>query len=203
MKVQSMEHGARNAGSDSSDVPRSEFRDPHSPLPAFRDPSSAIRILGIDPGTATVGWGVVEQTDGQLKSIAHGHISTSPKDEPATRLREIHKDIEALIKKYHPDESAIEKLFFFKNQKTIIEVAQARGVILLTLSQKIPTIGEYTPLQVKQALTGYGRAEKNQVQQMVKSVLGLSEIPKPDDVADALALAICHIHSRKILQKGV
>lgn len=176
-----------------------------SPLSLIPYPYSAFRILGIDPGTATVGWGVVEEANGKLKSVAHGHISTSPKDDPATRLKEIHNDLQEIIKKYQPDEASVEKLFFFKNQKTIIEVAQARGVILLTLSQKISTIGEYTPLQVKQALTGYGRAEKNQVQQMVKSILQLKEIPKPDDVADALALAICHIHSSRAtraIQRG-
>ncbi len=162
-----------------------------------------LRILGIDPGTATVGWGVVEQSNGELRSIAYGHIATSPKDAPAIRLKEIASDLKKIIQTYSPDEAAVEKLFFFKNQKTIIDVAQARGAILLTLTKEIPTIAEYTPLQIKQALTGYGRAEKNQVQQMVKSVLHLSQIPKPDDVADALAIAICHLHSRKVSQMGV
>lgn len=170
-------------------------------IPSLSSPT--LRILGVDPGTATVGWGIVEQKDGRLVSIAHGHISTSPKDTNATRLKEIAHDLAKIIESYHPDEAAIEKLFYFKNQKTIIEVAQARGVLLLTLAQKIPIIAEYTPLQIKQSLTGYGRAEKHQVQQMVKSVLSLKEIPKPDDTADALAIAICHIHSRKILQTGV
>lgn len=163
----------------------------------------ALRILGIDPGTATVGWGVIEERGGQLFSIAYGHISTSPKDDSATRLREIEQDLNKILYTYSPNETAVEKLFFFKNQKTIIDVAQARGAILLTLSKEIPTIAEYTPLQIKQALTGYGRAEKNQVQQMVKSVLHLSVVPKPDDVADALAIAICHLHSRKVSQIGV
>lgn len=162
-----------------------------------------IRTLGIDPGTAIVGWGVVEQNNGKLKSVAYGHISTSPKHAPAERLKEIAKDLQKIIDTYSPDEASVEKLFYFKNQKTIIEVAQARGVVLLTLSQKIPIIAEYTPLQIKQALTGYGRAEKSQVQEMIKSILNLSAIPKPDDTADALAVAVCHIHSRKISKIGV
>lgn len=166
--------------------------------PILRSPLSVLRVLGIDPGTATVGWGVVEQTDGQLKSVAYGHISTSPKDGASARLKEIARDLEKIIANYHPDEAAIEKLFYFKNQKTIIEVAQARGVLLLTLAQKISIIAEYTPLQIKQSLTGYGRAEKHQMQHMVKSILKLKEIPKPDDAADALAIALCHLHSRRI-----
>lgn len=166
-----------------------------SPLSVINSPLSALRVLGIDPGTATVGWGVVEQIEGKLKSVAYGHISTSPKDDPADRLKEIAQDLKNIIRTYAPDEATVEKLFFFKNQKTIIEVAQARGVILLTLAEKIPTLSEYTPLQIKQALTGYGRADKRQMQEMVKSILGLSTIPKPDDTADALAIAICHIHS--------
>lgn len=165
--------------------------------------SPSLRILGIDPGTATVGWGVVEQSKGKLKSVAYGHISTSSKNNPATRLQEISQDLKKIIHTYSPNEVAIEKIFFFKNQKTIIEVAQARGALLLTLAQHIPTIAEYTPLQIKQALTGYGRADKNQIQEMVKSILHLSVIPKPDDVADALAIAICHAHSRKISKMGV
>lgn len=169
----------------------------------LRSPLSTLRVLGIDPGTATVGWAVVEQKEGGIFPLSYGHISTSPKDTPERRLIEIATDLSEIIQKYHPNEGAVEKLFYFKNQKTIIEVAQARGAILLTLAQHIPIIAEYTPLQIKQSLTGYGRAEKHQMQQMVKSVLNLTAIPKPDDTADALAVAICHIHSRKILQQGV
>ncbi len=113
------------------------------------------------------------------------------------RLMEIAADVKKIISTYHPDESAIEELFFFKNQKTIVSVSQARGVLLLTLSQAGLTIAEYTPLQIKQSLTGYGRADKRQVQEMVKTIMKLKHIPKPDDAADAIAIAICHAQSRK------
>ncbi len=155
-------------------------------------------ILGIDPGTATVGWGVIESKGGMLLPKHYGHISTS-KDLPLEkRLAEIADDLEILLKKFKPAEAAVEELFFFNNQKTAISVAQARGVILLTLERFGVKIYGYTPLQVKQALTNYGRADKAQMQLMVKSVLRLSAIPKPDDVADALALAVCHASRRKM-----
>ncbi|MCX6765376.1 MAG: crossover junction endodeoxyribonuclease RuvC [Candidatus Moranbacteria bacterium] len=156
-----------------------------------------MKILGIDPGTATVGWAVISENKGRLTPDAWGHISTSSKKQTAERLKEISKDIEKIIKKYNPQESAVEDIFFFKNLKTAVKVSQARGAILLTLEKQEIRIAEYTPLQVKQAITGYGRAEKRQVQLMVKNILKLKQIPKPDDVADALAIAICHIHSRK------
>lgn len=157
-----------------------------------------MRILGIDPGTATVGWGVIEVTGGQAVSVAYGHISTS-KDLPLEkRLAEIADDIEAIVTKFHPEEAGVEELFFFNNQKTAISVAQARGVILLTLERLCVSISGYTPLEVKQALTNYGRADKTQVQLMVKSVLKLPAIPKPDDTADALAIALCHMSRRKV-----
>jgi len=162
--------------------------------------SPPIRVLGIDPGTATTGWGIVE--DGaKPKALAYGHIGTPASWSDVDRLLEIERDLLDLCKKYRPQEAAVEKLFFFKNQKTIISVAQARGVTLLTLRKETPIIGEYTPLQIKQSLTGYGRAEKHQMQMMTASLLGLSEIPKPDDAADALAVALCHLHSRKALQQ--
>lgn len=157
-----------------------------------------MRILGIDPGTATVGWGVIETQGSKNTVVAFGHISTS-KDLPlAERLKEISQDISAIIKEYKPEEAAVEELFFFKNKKTVISVAQARGAILLTLENLYVRVSGYTPLQVKQALTNYGRADKSQVQLMVKAVLKLSAIPKPDDVADALALALCHSSRRKM-----
>jgi crossover junction endodeoxyribonuclease RuvC len=157
-----------------------------------------MRILGIDPGTATVGWGVIESDGGKVSSVDFGHISTS-KDLPAEkRLAEIASDIEALIQKFQPEEASVEELFFFNNQKTVISVAQARGVILLTLERFGVTISGYTPLEVKQALTNYGRADKAQVQLMVKNILRLASIPKPDDAADALALAVCHASRRKM-----
>ena len=157
-----------------------------------------MRILGIDPGTATVGWGVIEIEGGKAKAIAYGHISTSKDLPDEQRLVEIATDLGALIKQYSPTEAAVEELFFFKNQKTIISVAQARGVILLTLQNLCVSISGYTPLEVKQALTNYGRAEKSQVQLMVQAILKLPTLPTPDDTADALAIALCHASRRKV-----
>lgn len=157
-----------------------------------------MRILGIDPGTATVGWGVIEIQGGKTSTVAFGHISTSKDLAPEKRLAEISSDLENIVKQYRPEEAAVEELFFFKNQKTIISVAQARGCILLTLENLCVSIHGYTPLEVKQALTNYGRADKSQVQLMVKAILTLKEIPKPDDTADALAIALCHASRRKM-----
>ncbi len=154
-----------------------------------------MRILGIDPGTATTGWAILDE---KMTPVAYGHISTDPGQPESQRLFEIVRDLESIIEKYHPEEAAVEKLFFFKNKKTIIQVGQSRGALLLTLSKKNIRISEYTPLQVKQALTGYGKAEKKQIQLMVKNILKLKTIPKPDDTADALAIALCHLNSRKI-----
>ena len=158
----------------------------------------SIRVLGIDPGTATTGWAVMEEKKGILIPVGYGHISTSSKQSAPRRLKEITTDIEKIIRKYKPREAAVEDIFFFKNLKTAVKVSQSRGAILLTLEKQKIKISEYTPLQVKQALTGYGRAEKKQIQLMVKNILNLKSIPKPDDAADALAIAICHINSRKI-----
>lgn len=155
-----------------------------------------MRILGIDPGTATVGWGVLEVNGSAMTAIAYGHISTSPALPLSERISEISRDLQEISRKYSPEEASVEKIFFFKNQKTVIAVSQARGAILLTLETLGIRLSEYTPLQVKQSLTGYGRAEKRQMQIMIKSILKLAEIPKPDDVADALALALCHANSR-------
>ena len=160
-----------------------------------------MRIIGIDPGTATTGWAVLEEKKGFIEPIAFGYISTSPKQDEADRLLEIVEDLDKIIKKYKPHEAAIERVFFFKNQKTIIQIGQSRGIILLTLKKKNIKIFNYTPLQLKQALTGYGRAGKKQIQAMAKNILKLNLVPKPDDVADALALAICHINSRKYLKE--
>lgn len=154
--------------------------------------------MGIDPGTATTGWAIVEENKGKMNPIAYGHISTSPKDSTSQRLKEVADDIEKIINKYQPQESAVEDIFFFKNVKTAVKVSQSRGVILLTLEKKNVKVFSYTPLQVKQAITGYGRAEKKQIQLMVKNILKLKSIPKPDDTADAIAIALCHLNSRKI-----
>lgn len=156
-----------------------------------------MRVLGIDPGTAITGWAVLEEKNGEIIPVAYGCITTDKKLSDEERLCEIAADISKIIDKYEPREAAIEKLFFFKNQKTIITVAQARGAILLTLKQKGVKVCGYTPLVVKQAITSYGRAQKKQVQEMTKNILKLKTIPKPDDCADAIAIAICHINSRK------
>jgi crossover junction endodeoxyribonuclease RuvC len=161
-------------------------------------PTSGVRVLGIDPGTATVGWAIIEEINGVLCPLAFGHISTEKTESEENRLCEISCDIHSIIEKYKPQEAAVEQLFFFKNKKTIISIGQSRGAILLTLEQKNVRISSYTPLQVKQSVTGYGKAEKKQVQLMVKNILKLASMPKPDDVADAIAIAICHINSRKI-----
>jgi len=154
-------------------------------------------ILGIDPGTAIIGYGLIEKEEkGQkLKAIKYGCIKTSKDFTTAERLRVLNEELGALIKKYRPDIVAVEDIFFFKNLKTAIKVSQARGVILLTIANANLHVAEYTPLQIKQAVACYGRAEKNQVQQMVRRLLGLKEVPKPDDAADALAVAICCAHS--------
>ncbi len=156
-------------------------------------------ILGLDPGTAITGWGVINSIKKTPELKAFGSIQTDSKTDNAQRLCEIADDLEKIINQYQPDEIAIEDLFFFKNLKTAVKVAQARGVLILVSSrQKIPVF-EYTPLQVKQALTGYGRADKNQVQLMVKNILKLEKIPKPDDAADALAVSICHQQTNIII----
>lgn len=158
-----------------------------------------MKILGIDPGTAIVGWAVVEASGSSVKSIAFGHITTAKTLSPEKRLQEIRSDLVTLLKRYRPEEGAVEDIFFFNNQKTAMAVSQARGVILLTLSDFGLKLSSYTPLQVKHALTNYGRADKKQVQQMVKTILKLSKIPEPDDTADALAIAVCHASHRRFL----
>ncbi len=154
-------------------------------------------ILGIDPGIGRCGWGIVEGKNSAFKALNYGCIETSSKKEIPQRLREIYEQIEEIIKKYSPDALAIEELFFNTNAKTAFVVGQARGVVLLAGARaKIP-IFIYTPLQVKIALTGYGRAEKSQIGQMVKTLLKLNAVPKPDDTADALAIALSHIFSAR------
>ena len=158
-------------------------------------------ILGIDPGYAIVGFGVIEKTKNQTRVLDYGVIETHKSEKMAVRLNKIYEGIEFLINKYKPDHFSIEELFYHTNQKTVINVAMARGVILLAATRLmgVDKLYEYTPLQIKQALTGVGRAEKKQVQYMVKSILGLDTIPRPDDAADALAVALCHIQTNSIL----
>ena len=149
-------------------------------------------ILGIDPGLAIVGWGIIESVKGRIRPIAYGAIRTPAHTSIESRLLTIEEDLTTLIEKYKPDEMAIEELFFTNNITTGIAVAEARGVILCTAHKLKININEYTPLQVKSAVVGYGRAEKHQVIAMVTSLLKLKAPPKPDDTADALAIAICH-----------
>lgn len=154
-----------------------------------------MRILGIDPGYAIVGVGVVEYEGNKFKVVDYGAITTDAGEDMFDRLKKIYDEAEAIIERLKPDAMAIEELFFNSNQKTAINVAQARGVLILAAKNKNIPVFEYTPLQVKQAVVGYGRADKVQVQQMTKAILNLEKIPKPDDTADALALTICHAHS--------
>ena len=151
-----------------------------------------MRILGIDPGLAIVGWAVIDSDKGQLYPVAFGAITTPAHTPVENRLLMIKQDLETVIDKYAPTEMAIEELFFNTNITTGITVAEARGVILCTAHSKGLKISEYTPLQVKQAVVGYGKAEKHQVIAMVTSILKLKNPPKPDDTADAVAIAICH-----------
>lgn len=154
-------------------------------------------ILGIDPGLATVGFGVIKTLPNGNKPLDYGIISTPKELSLPQRLALIEKGVTALITKYQPDEIALEELFFNNNQKTAINVAQARGVILNTCYRHTQKLFEYTPLQIKQALTGYGRAEKKQIQYMVTSFLSLKSVPKPDDAADALAVALTHANTAR------
>jgi len=155
-----------------------------------------MKIIGIDPGTAIIGYGIINSGK-ILELIDYGCITTSINLSTAERLEKLHKELEVLIKKHKPEIVAVEDIFFFKNLKTAIKVSQARGVILLTIAQNKIPVAEFTPLQIKQAVACYGRAEKAQVQKMVKVLLNLKEIPRPDDAADALAIAICCAHSAK------
>lgn len=153
-----------------------------------------MRILGIDPGFAIVGWGVIDYRGSRLIPVAYGAITTPAKTPMQSRLSSIYSQLGGVIDKYGPSRMSIEELFWNTNSTTGIAVAEARGVILLGAHTKGLAINEYTPLQVKQAVVGYGRAEKKQVMTMVKTLLGLDAIPRPDDAADALAMAICDAH---------
>ncbi len=152
-------------------------------------------ILGIDPGLAIVGYSLVSNSGNEFKVLNYGVIRTSAELDDIERLKIIYNDIIELIEEYQPDHMAVEELFINKNMKTAIKVGQARGVIILAGCKSNLEVFEYTPLQVKQAVTGYGRANKSQVQEMVKSLLNLRKIPRPDDAADALAVSVCHGHS--------
>lgn len=155
-------------------------------------------ILGIDPGLATMGYGVVKAERGKIEPIDYGVVLTPKEESLPKRLELLQQGLTEVIEKYKPDEAALEELFFCKNITTGINVAHARGVILLTLVKHCGKLFEYTPMQIKQGLTGYGRADKRQIQQMVKLVLGLKEVPKPDDAADALAVAVLHAQTGRL-----
>ncbi len=158
-----------------------------------------MRTMGIDPGTATMGWGIVEDDGaGGQQLVAYGALTTPKEHQLAERLKTLYDGLEGLIARYQPDSAGIEELFFGKNVTTAIAVAHARGVALLALAHANVPLNEYRPMAIKQAMTGYGRADKRQMQEMVRMQLGLDHIPKPDDAADALAIAICQAHSASI-----
>ena len=154
-------------------------------------------ILGLDPGTALTGYGLVREQDGQLAAVAYGVIATPSDLALPKRLQQIYSELGRLIASYRPEVSAVEQLFFSRNVRTALVVGHARGVVLLALADAGLPVFEYTPLQVKQALSGYGRAGKAQIQEMVRLLLALEAVPTPDDAADALAVAICHAHSAR------
>jgi len=155
-------------------------------------------ILGLDPGTATAGYAIIDKNRNKLTVVEYGCIKTSSSQKAGDRLVHIEKELQKIIKLFKPEESAIENLFFLTNVKTAMAVSQARGVMLLALSKLKVPIFEYTPLQIKLTVTGYGKASKLQIQRMVKGILKLKEIPYPDDAADALAIAICHAYQLKV-----
>lgn len=155
-------------------------------------------ILGIDPGTATTGFGIIRRLpNNKIEHVNHGIISTPAGMLDCHRLQIVSNEMKKLFKKYQPDLISVEKLFFFKNAKTVMNVSQSRGIILLEAANAKVPLFEFTPLQAKMAITGYGRANKKQIQKMVQMILGLEAIPRPDDAADALAMAICCAHSYK------
>lgn len=151
-----------------------------------------MKILGIDPGYAIIGWGILQYERGRFAPVDFGAVTTAAGTPFVERLQQIYTDLSLILAKHQPDAMAIEKLYFQNNQKTAIEVAEARGVILLAAQNAGVPIYEYTPLQVKSAVTGYGQAQKPQVMEMTRRLLRLQQVPRPDDTADALAIAICH-----------
>lgn len=155
-------------------------------------------VLGIDPGTAITGYGLVNERAGQAVALAYGAITTASDLSLPDRLLAIHRELDQIIRQYRPAQAAIEQLFFNKNVRTALAVGHARGVVMLTLAQAGVPMYEYTPLEVKLAVSGNGRADKRQIQQMVTLLLNLDKIPKPDDAADALAIALCHLHSARL-----
>jgi len=159
------------------------------------------KILGVDPGYAILGWGVIEYSASRYRLLGCGTVETDKDMLWPERLKTIYSGLMETIELYSPDECAVEELFFNSNQKTAIKVGEARGSAILACANAGLRVFEYTPLQVKQALTGYGRAEKRQIQEMVRQILGLEKAPRPDDAADAVAVAICHANSSGYLER--
>lgn len=158
-------------------------------------------VIGLDPGSAITGFGILEENhDHSLKVIDYGVLRTTPDMAVADRLQSLYEQLNELLVLHKPQSGAVENLFFQRNVSTAITVGQARGVLMLALAQAGISVAEYNPMEIKQAVAGYGKADKQQMQQMVKMLLGLKSVPRPDDAADALAVAICHIHSRKLTQ---
>ncbi len=156
-----------------------------------------MRIIGLDPGTATTGYGIVDAEDGELTAVTYGTITTPANMDMPYRLQMIQQELQDLLDKYQPDTAGIEEVFFGRNVTTAITVGQARGVLMLTLANAGIPIGEYSPPKIKDAITGYGKADKHQVQLMVRNMLDLEETPRPDDAADGLAIAITHYHYQR------
>lgn len=162
---------------------------------------AGVRTLGLDPGTARMGWGVVEEAGGTLRMLGYGVLTTPAHSEPAQRLLVLYQGLTDLLGEYSPDAAAIEELFFSRNVTTALGVGQARGVALLTFAQAAIPVFEYKPREVKQAVAGYGAADKHQIQEMVRLTLQLEACPRPDDAADALAIAICHTYTAPMLRR--
>ena len=154
-------------------------------------------VLGVDPGLATTGYGLVQESKNGLSAVAFGVVTTLPEQPLPKRLQQLYRELSAVIQQYQPDEGAIEELFFSRNVRTAMTVGQARGVALLALVDADLPVTDYTPLTIKQAVSGFGGADKVQMQTTVKMLLRLGDLPRPDDAADALAVAICHLHSAR------
>jgi crossover junction endodeoxyribonuclease RuvC len=161
------------------------------------------RILGIDPGLASTGYGIIEIDKNRIRHITHGEIKTKAHTDTGERLNIIYTNVTDLITRYKPSEASIENLFFAKNQKSALPVAQARGVVILAIHRSALFHTDYTPLEIKMALVGQGRAAKSQVQEMLRIILAMQSIPKPDHAADALAAAVCHFHSSELERRSV
>jgi crossover junction endodeoxyribonuclease RuvC len=167
--------------------------------PSVSRAAEAVVILGIDPGLANTGWGIIEQVGSRRRALAYGCVSTEPETDIASRLKLIHDEIAAVIERYQPSELGIEVVYFGSNAKSALATGQARGAALVAVAERGLVVGEYSPTRVKQVIVGEGHAEKQQVQYMVKALLKLDHTPTPDHAADALAVALCHAQSRRLV----